>query len=889
MATDIPPDGERERRLDEALAAYHCQVDGGRTPDRVALLADHPDLAADLKAYFAEEDRLNRWAAPLREVSQAAWLDTLPLPAESATPSPAGDSGPAAPAERFGDYDLLQMIARGGMGAVYKARHRPLNRLVALKMITAGRFASAAERQRFRNEAEAVAGLDHPNIVPVYEVGEVEGQPFFAMKLVEGGSLAGRWEAYRAAPRDAARLVADVARAVHYAHQHGILHRDLKPSNILLDADGRPHVTDFGLAKRLGGAAGAELTQSGAIIGTPAYMAPEQASGRRGTVTTATDVYGLGSVLYALLTGRPPFAQDDVADVLDRLLTRDPEPPGRSNPRLGRDLELICLKCLQKEPGRRYPSALAVAEELERHLEGRPLALTRPVGRGERLWRWCRRNPAWAALALGMTLAAATIAVGSTVAYFRLRAANDQERASRIRAEENRVRAEENLKASLDAVAYFGTLSQEPQMQKRGLESVRLKMLNRAKEICTDLARQQPMDDRLELVLGQALIRLGRVTLIFGTNREAMAAFQQAREICERLVSEHPDLPDYQNVLVLAMLEQGTIHIAARQTEEAQTVLDEALARSKRLCEQQPAVPAYEEGLARAYFQQGTLHYLTGRADLARAAYGQAVERFEWLARTRPEPFYKEHLARTYLNIATAHMQQPHPFSTRQVASDTARVEKWLLAAQGILEKFDRENAEGQNILADVYYLLGRITRDSDRREEAMALFDKAVPIRITLSQKSDVPDYQLHLAILYHGQALNFSGMKQFDRAKQLFAKAAAVLEPVVRDYDLVGPRQQLGEIYFNTACLAGLVAADKKKADPPPADRQHQIDRLAVEAVEQLRKSWDTGFLQDRVRFVLLMADSDLDAFRDRDDFTTLVAELVAKLAAQKPAANP
>ncbi len=313
----------------------------------------------------------------------------------------------------FGDYEIHHELGRGGMGVVYLARQVTLNRQVALKMIRVGVLAGDVELRRFQNEAEAVAQLDHPGIVPVYEVGEHEGQKYFSMKLVEGGSLADRLDDYKNGPRAAAKLVAEAAEAVHHAHLRGILHRDLKPANILIDDQSRPHVTDFGLARKVEG--DSELTQSGAILGTPAYMAPEQASGRRRAVTTASDVYGLGAILYALLTGRAPFGGDSVVETLDAVRTRPPELPSRLNAKLSQDLEVVCLKCLEKDPQRRYPSAQALAEDLRRHLAGEPI-LARPVGAAERAWMWCRRNKGLAAL--GALLIASLIAgTGFSLAF----------------------------------------------------------------------------------------------------------------------------------------------------------------------------------------------------------------------------------------------------------------------------------------------------------------------------------------------------------------------------------------------------------------------------------------------------------------------------------------
>jgi serine/threonine-protein kinase len=288
-------------------------------------------------------------------------------------------------------YEIEAVLGHGGMGVVYKAGQLRLGRLVALKMLLAGAYAQPHELARFRREAEAVAGLRHPNIVQIYDVGEVAGRPYFTMELVEGGSLAHKVRGVPQLARDAAALVATLADAMHAAHQGGIVHRDLKPGNILLTPDGTPKITDFGLARRLRDPSG--LTVSGHPLGTPSYMAPEQAEGRKSDIGPATDVYALGAILYELLTGRPPFHGETPAETVHQVLSYEPVSPARLNPRVPRDLETICLKCLRKEPGRRYASARELADDLGRFLKDEPIR-ARPLGRWERGRRWLRRHPA---------------------------------------------------------------------------------------------------------------------------------------------------------------------------------------------------------------------------------------------------------------------------------------------------------------------------------------------------------------------------------------------------------------------------------------------------------------------------------------------------------------
>ena len=365
--------------------------------------------------------------------------DTAPGPSEF---RPSRSASSTQTVRYFGDYELLEEIARGGMGVVYRARQVSLNRRVALKMIVAGQLATPAAMQRFHTEAEAAARLDHPHIVPIYEIGEHEGQHYFSMKLIEGGTLEQRVtsnqcsviskaeRASGASPNTdywslntIASRVATIARAVHYAHQHGILHRDLKPTNILLDEQGEPHVTDFGLAKLVED--DTPLTHSLAFLGTPSYMAPEQAMGGAKRLTTAADIYSLGAILYELLTGQPPFRADTNMETLREVCEREPARPHVLNPLVDRDLETICLKCLNKDPQKRYASAEMLAQDLDRWRSGEPI-LARPIGAGEKAWRWCRRRPVVAGLLLAVLMALVAGLVVSNWFYLREKTAHEQ-------------------------------------------------------------------------------------------------------------------------------------------------------------------------------------------------------------------------------------------------------------------------------------------------------------------------------------------------------------------------------------------------------------------------------------------------------------------------------
>jgi predicted Ser/Thr protein kinase len=343
---------DHDERLAQLLTDLTDRAQRGEKINLESVCREHPDFAAELREL---------WGAVL--VAEAAGSASV---ANTLGPVASDSSVFLTLPCRFGDYELLQELGRGGMGVVFRAEQISLHREVAVKMILRGQLATQADLDRFRSEAEAAARLDHAGIVPVYEVGEAEGRPYFSMKYIDGQTLAERLALGPLPPREAARILVEVARAIHFAHEHGVLHRDLKPSNILLDRQGRAHVTDFGLAKQISDAV--SLTRTGAVLGTPAYMAPEQAAGARGQVGRPSDVYSLGVILYHMLTGRPPFQAASPVDMVLMVLEQDPVPPRLLNPKADRDLEMIALRCLQKPMDLRYPTAAALADDLDAYL-----------------------------------------------------------------------------------------------------------------------------------------------------------------------------------------------------------------------------------------------------------------------------------------------------------------------------------------------------------------------------------------------------------------------------------------------------------------------------------------------------------------------------------------
>jgi tetratricopeptide (TPR) repeat protein len=732
---------EREERFGEIAFAYLRAKERGPCPDPQEWFARYPEFGTELAGFLADRDEVDRLAAPLRAIARAASPEAALTDWPGATVSERAAEQASANPFSWGDYELLGEIARGGMGVVYRARQKSLNRLLALKMVRGADRLDPEQVRRFRNEAETVALLDHPHIVPVYEVGEHDGQLYFSMKLIEGGTAAGSLGRFAADPRAAARLLAQVARAVHHAHQRGVLHRDLKPSNVLLDAEGRPHVTDFGLAKRI--ESDSSLTQSGALVGTPSYMAPEQTSGVAGTVTTASDVYGLGATLYALLTGRPPFQGATALDTLAQVREREPEQPERLNPKVDRDLQTVCLKCLQKDPAKRYGSAAALADDLERWLRREPVE-ARPTGMTARVRRWCGRNPIVAGLTASALFLLLVVLVGAPLSIALLLEKQAQNDAAyrtaeqkRKEADERRREALENLKDAHAAVDQLLTrVGRDKLADTPHMERVRRELLTDALRFYQKFLQKKDPDGALQVQAARAYIAAGAIQLKLGDPREAENSIRQGLALLRKMLTRQQVNLEYQDLLAEGWIYLGQARLWAHRTQEAEEAFQKARSIATRLVTVRPRSLAYREHLARACADLGTTYARSGRPQQAEGPFREALRLGEQLLLADAENLpYQQTVATVQANLGTLLAQ----------LGNGQEGEKRVRQAVAIQEKVVTREPSPQHraYLANLYRSLGLRQSGGGRREQAAKTQQQAVQLWSQLHHDfPHVPDY---------------------------------------------------------------------------------------------------------------------------------------------------
>lgn len=603
------PQGHQWESLDELSAEATCPACGG------------PATTWD--------SRDETWAGAVR--------DELPPP-----PSPAAIAKIAIPSSEesasrlpsIDGFELQRELGRGGMGVVYQARQLALNRTVAIKMLLSGEQAAPQERLRFQREAQAVSGLRHANIVQVHWVGEQAGRPFLCMEYVAGPTLAAITGGSPLIESVVVRIVRELAEAVQAAHDGGVIHRDLKPGNILLDRGDRldmstranpqawegvtPKIADFGLAKRQDDA---RVTRSGAILGTPSYMAPEQAEGKAAAIGPATDIYALGAILYELLTGRPPHLAASAAETLRRIGTEDPVSPRTLQSLVSRDLETICLRCLEREPRRRYPTARALAEDLSRFERGLPV-LARPISSWQRWGKWARRHPTVAAMA-GVS-GIAVIAILGGWAYFTiaLRTERDQARAARERESIQRSVADANFHRARAAVDEFLIrVSQEDLLQQPGLQPLRRELLTSAQRYHEQFLRERGGDPDLRMDIALTQGRIGLIHRELGQLPEALAAFERAESIYAALAKETP-VPLLMQRRAANLHDVALIQRMRGQLREARTSYQRSLELDEQLLRELPKDVESRRGMAKTLSNLGVLDFAAG-AEEAAIEHGQ--------------------------------------------------------------------------------------------------------------------------------------------------------------------------------------------------------------------------------------------------------------------------
>jgi serine/threonine-protein kinase len=711
----------------------------------------------------------------------------------------------------FGEYELVEQIARGGMGVVYKARQVKLDRLVALKMILLGDQAAPEDHLRFLAEARAVAAIRHPGIVQLYEIAEHDGLPWFAMEFHEGGSLARKVNGTPLPARQAAHLVEQIARAVQAAHEQNILHRDLKPANVLLDAGGQAKVTDFGLARKIEG--GSDLTKTGAIVGTPSYMAPEQARGEGKAAGPAPDVYALGALLYECLTARPPFKASTALETLLQVQSDDPPAPRTLQPGAPRDLETITLKCLHKQPEKRYASAAELADDLGRFLSGEPIA-ARPPGRVGRLLRWAKRRPGAATAVAAGALALLALTGGLAIGLVFAKRERDVARAERNKALAARART----RAALDEVsseAIETLLAQQCQLTDRHKA-----FLRRALELYGEFTADADADAEVRVQVARAHMRMGLIRTTLGELAEAKLALERAIETFDGLTRERPDEPGWVADLAKTHDDLGILQYRMGNRAEAERLFRRAAEHYDALSHAHPDNAKYRINHANTRINWANLLADRREWKRAEAQYRRAIEIHDGLP---PEEAAK---AEARVRIGMAYYNLAYLFDEMGRKKES---EDEYARAAGILEKVVKENPAAHGYArrySSCLINLGDLVAGRGALEEGEKLVRRGLEIQEGLARDYPaIPEYHKYLGRTLRNLAGKLVDQKKYPGARATYLRCIEVQERLVKQYPKFPEyRRDLGSTYHNLGVF-------ERDTDQPTAAEANFRKALAVQ----------------------------------------------------------